>query len=89
MPTPNIALQKRRRAEGGFPGAAVIQRRSCHRAHHAHGATAINEANTIFGQCLAESPGRLDETWIGARSRAAIDTDGLDLAHVNLCGIAA
>ncbi|MGA9124074.1 MAG: hypothetical protein WB382_12280, partial [Pseudolabrys sp.] len=47
---------------------------------HANGASTEDQTDSVLGEDGAESTGALDESWISARSRAAIDANFLDFA---------
>src|SRR6185312_14496063 len=61
--------------------AAVIEHAIGHRAHQSVRAAAIDQADAVLGQDLAERAGSFDETGISAGTGTAINTDSLDLVH--------
>ena len=50
-------------------------------AHHADRAAAIDQADTVLGEDLAEGAGGGDKSRVGARSGAAIDANFPDFVH--------
>ena len=62
-------------------GAAMIEHGGRHRAHQPDRTAAIDEADVVLGEGLAQCDGGFDEAGIGAGAGAAIDTDSFDFAH--------
>src|SRR6201999_1651178 len=64
--------------------AAMIEHGGCDRAHQAERAAAIDQADCVLGENLAERAGGFHEVGVGARTGAAIDADRPDLVQINL-----